>query len=174
MFGMPRNKLNIFPVTTLNTRKYVIPVAYTITSSSRHFKFEIPNMLPIRYWFLRYLTTSNCIRQHRFLQRSTEVTNAMFEMQWVKCAKFLIYNPITVIQPLDPRETNRTSPVTFTAIYPLKNTGVLISPLPDLLHDVFCFMVIIFRLMLVVFYIYIYILYIYTVYIVLIFLQLWL
>jgi hypothetical protein len=33
-------------------------------------------------------------------------------------------------------------------------TGVLISPQPDLLPDVFCLMVRIFRLMLVLFYIY--------------------
>ena len=43
------------------------------------------------------------------------------------------------------------------------STGVLISPYPDLLPDIFCLMVIIFRLRLVLFYIYI----------VLIFLQLW-
>ena len=42
-------------------------------------------------------------------------------------------------------------------------TGMLISPSPDLLHDVFCLMVRIFRLMLVLFYIYIYI-YIYNIY----------
>ena len=36
-------------------------------------------------------------------------------------------------------------------------TGVLISPKPDLIPDVFCLMVRIFRLMLVLFYIYIYI-----------------
>jgi len=38
-------------------------------------------------------------------------------------------------------------------VYP--NTGVLISPQPDLLHDLFCLMVRIFRLMLVLLYIYI-------------------
>ena len=48
--------------------------------------------------FLRYLTTSNSIREYGFLQRSTDVTNAMLKIQWVKCTKFLIYNPITVIQ----------------------------------------------------------------------------
>ena len=37
------------------------------------------------------------------------------------------------------------------------NTGVLISPYLDLLPDVFCLMVRIFRLMLVLFYVYIYI-----------------
>jgi hypothetical protein len=36
-------------------------------------------------------------------------------------------------------------------------TGVLVSPYPDLLPDVFCLMVRIFRLMLVLLYIYIYI-----------------
>ena len=36
-------------------------------------------------------------------------------------------------------------------------SGVLISPKPDLLNDVFCLMIRIFRLMLVFFYIYIYI-----------------
>jgi hypothetical protein len=36
-------------------------------------------------------------------------------------------------------------------------TGVLISPYPDLLRDVFCLMMRIFRLMLVLSYIYIYI-----------------
>ena len=38
----------------------------------------------------------------------------------------------------------------------MANTGVLISPLPDLLPDVFCLVVRIFRLMLVLCYIYIY------------------
>jgi hypothetical protein len=42
-------------------------------------------------------------------------------------------------------------------------TGVLVSPLPDLLPHVFCLMVRIFRLMLVLLYIYIYIyIYIYS------------
>jgi hypothetical protein len=50
----------------------------------------------------------------------------------------------------------RTS-VYFLRGCPPLSTGVLISPYPDLLPDVFCLMVRIFRLMLVLFYIYIYI-----------------
>ena len=49
------------------------------------------------------------------------------------------------------------------ALVPLIHTGMLISTWPDLLTDVFCLMVRIFRLMLVLFYIYIYIyIYIYS------------
>ena len=57
--------------------------------------------------------------------------------------------------------------IVAVVVYHLWCTGVLISPWPDLLHDVFCLIVRIFRSM-PVFYIYIYI------YRVLIFLQLWL
>ena len=46
--------------------------------------------------------------------------------------------------------------------HPCIYTGLLISPQPDLLHDVFCLMVRIFRLMLFLLYIYIYI-YIYII-----------
>ena len=53
---------------------------------------------------------------------------------------------ITTPRPLYPRERHGTH-----------NTGVLVSPQPDLLPDVFCLMVRIFRLMLVLIYIYIYI-----------------
>jgi len=56
-----------------------------------------------------------------------------------------------------------TEPKEFTLAAYSKNAsvskyiGVLISPQPDLLPDVFCLMVRIFRLMLVLLYIYIYI-----------------
>ena len=44
--------------------------------------------------------------------------------------------------------------ITLCYLIPLEFTGVLISPLPDLLTDVFCLMLRIFLLMLVLFYLY--------------------
>jgi len=50
------------------------------------------------------------------------------------------------------RMSGVTSPVT-TCLYSMHSTGVLISPWPDLLLDVFCLMVRMFRLMIVLLYI---------------------
>ena len=57
--------------------------------------------------------------------------------------------------PVHPNEYRYVSQNAIAEIGIKKTlTGVLISPYPDLLTDVFCFMVRIFRLMLVLLYIY--------------------